>query len=295
LVEADVADPDLWTLYRDDPAQFVRSALSDWLNQRPAADWIDFSAALIVENTPDHIADDQILDTTIYVGPQGWDSAQLLLLGPILERYATEAGPDVAGRFYHTLIRAMTPWLSVYDYDEALLAEDHHSVLWSELDEDERGEYPPPFNLKTMPEYVRRPSPIQGPDRKALAQKITDPPLRALYDDVLAVYDQSRAWADTHPQYDPDPGDYDVAAEPAVIVALRQHDPVIAAYDFWSDELAAHGSRAAPMFTQSFDHRDVDAVRHAFLGVTRLFQVLDRIRQIGRRIDELAPAKPPSG
>jgi len=121
LVKLDIGVPEDWERATHDPEKFIAVAMSRWIEGHGGqAIRRRFGLEATIESSLDEYSERREEDPTgsrLYLTVES-DRAAYLVLEPTLDLLEVEQ-PRLAASFFEMFIRALNPWLRVYDYRDA--------------------------------------------------------------------------------------------------------------------------------------------------------------------------------
>jgi hypothetical protein len=228
LVRGGIAIAEDWARSERDPTKYLQLTLQRWIA-------IHGGAALDRRFDLDLTLSDRLIDYSDERGPEGTlylivdpEGAAFVLFNPTIEMLE-QAHPQLPSTFFHHFVGALNRWVRVYDYRDA---EERVDMLrqWYEGEEN-ADQYELPDIEGCTPKCLKE-KPLGRRDLTRLNQAITDEPVKALVDGLVALChvsekakrpevteDMEEQLTDSNPPL------------PCLLAAFSQSDAVVGCFD----------------------------------------------------------------
>ena len=231
LLNADVADPNLWVASHEKPFKFIELAFTQWLAKRQSETIrTEFAMSVVLTGSLDPHADERARDLLcdemyLLIEP---DSAAYVDLGPTLARLEA-VHPRLPATMFHLFTGALNRWIRTYDYRDA---EERVEQLreWYESDPDEETIELPAVD-RAIPACIRR-RPLSRRAAAKLADQYGDSEVQFIMRAVLDL-DRTAARA-TRPELSPDAQEKLMDSNPplpSLLAVFQKHDAIEGCFD----------------------------------------------------------------
>jgi hypothetical protein len=283
LVKLDIGVPEHWERATHDPEKFIAVAMSRWIEGHGGqAIRRRFGLEATIESSLDEYSERREGDPTgsrLYLTVES-DRAAYLVLDPTLELLEIEQ-PRLAATFFEMFIRALNPWLRVYDYRDA---EERVEMLreWIE-GEGDADDYEIPNVEGCIPVCLKQKA-LGREQMKCLARQVKGREVRGLISGVLELARISEiaerpvlSDAAREQLFDSNP------PLPGLLAVFKENDAAEGCFDDEMENCAEY--LPEPSLIIPFDGRNAGSVRIAF----RTFGVACQTLAAASRLIDLMP------
>jgi len=264
LVREGLGTPEAWHKCGEDPLVFAQRSMMAAIGEDR---W-----NLLQRNVEYHLQISDIADEDGYTKPLGngllaltieCSGSGFLKIGPAIEALEREC-KGLGAAFYWTLTYALYPIMRLYNHDDAFQYEERMREYAEAEDEGQKEQYEFPDVQKALPECVRETLPHDSRTSSLQARRLLTQhrggTYRSWLEHLRRIQQLSRLRLRV-PQEFPIDGNYDSAPLPALLVAFKEQDAVIACFDEESQYML-EGS-AEPTLAVLFSPTKPEEVREA--------------------------------